>query len=95
MNMPASPSPMSRSTPKVIALVLVSLCLAWLLRQYDAAALRLIDSMSTVDYIQHQRDLHSHSVYLHFLTCLICGGFFFGTIEFVAYMIANLSGRKN
>jgi hypothetical protein len=85
---------MSRSLPKVIALVLVSVCLAWLLRQYDATAMHLIDSMSTADYIQHQRDLHSHSVYLHFVTCLICGGFFFGTIEFVAYMISNLSGRK-
>jgi hypothetical protein len=86
---------MSRSLPKIIALLLVSCCLAWLLRQYDAAALHLIDSMSTADYIRHQRDLHSHSISLHFLTCLICGGFFFGTIEFVAYMIANLSGRKN
>lgn len=86
---------MSRSTHKVIALVLVSLCLAWLLRQNDAAALRLIDSMSTADYLQHQRDLHSHSVYLNFFTCLICGGLFFATIEFVAWMIANLSGRKN
>jgi hypothetical protein len=86
---------MARSIPKVVALVLVSLCLAWLLRQYDAAAMHLIDSMSTADYFQHQRDLHSHSIYLHFLTCLICGGFFLGTIEFVAYMIANLSGRKS
>jgi len=86
---------MSRSLPKVLALVLVSICLAWLLRQYDATALHLIDSMSTADYIQHQRDLHGHSVFLHFFTCLICGGFFFGTIEFVAYMISNLSGRKS
>jgi hypothetical protein len=86
---------MSRSTPKVIALVLVSVCLAWLLRQYDAAALNLISSMSTADYIRHQQDLHSHSILLHFLTCLICGGFFLGTIEFVAYMIVNLSGKKS
>jgi hypothetical protein len=50
--------------------------------------------MSTAGYIQHQRELHSHSVFLHFFTCLICGGFFFGTVEFVAYMISNLSGRK-
>jgi len=86
---------MSRSIPKVLALILVSICLAWLLRQYDAAALHLIDSMSAAGYIQHQRDLHSHSVFLHFFTCLVCGGFFLGTVEFVAYMIANLSGRKS
>jgi hypothetical protein len=86
---------MSRSIPKVAALILVSICLAWLLRQYDAAALHLIDTMSTADYIQHQRDLHSHSISLHFLSCLICGGFFFGTVEFVAFLISNLSGRKS
>jgi hypothetical protein len=85
---------MSRSTPKVVALLLVSLFLAWLLGQYDAKALAMMDSMSTADYFRHQRELHGHSFLLHAFTCLVCGGFFLGTIEFVAYMIENLSGTR-
>jgi hypothetical protein len=85
---------MSRSTPKVIALLLMSLFLAWLLGQYDAKALAMMDSMSVAEYLRHQRELHSHGFVLHAITCLICGGFFFGTIEFVAYMIENLSGNR-
>jgi len=85
---------MSRSIPKVLALLLISLFLAWLLGKYDAQALAMIDSMSAADYIRHQRELHGHSFALHALTCLICGGFFLGTIEFVAYMIENLRGRR-
>jgi hypothetical protein len=85
---------MSRSTPKVAALLLMSLFLAWLLGRYDASALAMIDSMSASEYIRHQRELHGHSFLLHAVTCLICGGFFLGTIEFVAYMIENLGGKK-
>jgi hypothetical protein len=85
---------MSRSIPKVIALFLVSLFLAWLLGRYDARALAMMDSMPAAEFIRRQRELHGHSFLLHALTCLICGGFFLGTIEFTAYMIENLSGKK-
>jgi len=85
---------MSRSTPKVIALLLMSLFLAWLLGKYDARALAMMNSMSTAEYIRQQRELHGHSFLLHAFTCLVCGGFFLGTIEFVAYMIENLSGKR-
>jgi hypothetical protein len=84
---------MSRSIPKVIALLLMSLFLAWLLGQYDAKALAMMDSLPA-EYLRQQRLLHSHSFLLHAVTCLICGGFFFGTIEFVAYMIENVGGNR-
>lgn len=85
---------MSRSIPKVIALLLMSLFLGWLIGQYDARALAMMDSMPTADYLRHQRELHGHSFALHALTCLICGGFFLGTIEFVAYMLEGIRGKR-
>jgi hypothetical protein len=85
---------MSRSTPKVIALLLMSLFLAWLLGKYDAQALSMMDSMSPAEYIRHQRALHGHSFLMLAFSCLVCGGFFLGTIEFVAYLIEDLTGKR-
>jgi hypothetical protein len=85
---------MSRSIPKVVALILVSLCLAWLLRLYDSTALAKINSMSPTEYIQRQRELHGHSYSMHILSCLVAGGFFLGVVEFVATVIERMVGKR-
>jgi hypothetical protein len=85
---------MSRSIPKAVALILVSLCLAWLLRLYDLSSLAKINSMSPAEYIQRQRELHSHSYFAHILTCLVAGGFFLGVVEFVATVIEKIVPNK-
>jgi len=79
---------------KVIALILITAGLAWLMTRSDAAALSKIDSMSAADYIQYQRELHNHSYIVHFIFLLIFGGFYIGTVEFISYLIALLF-RKN
>lgn len=75
--------------PKVIALILVTAGLAWLMKWSDGAALLKIDSMSPADYIQHQRELHNHSYIVHFIFLLIFGGFYIGTVEFISYLIGQ------
>jgi hypothetical protein len=75
--------------PKVIALILITTGLAWLMNLLDAAALSKIDSTSAADYIQHQREIHSHSYVEHFIFLLIFGGFYIGAVEFISYLIAQ------
>ena len=81
--------------PKVIALVLVTLCIAWWMLGVDTRGLAKIDSMSAADYIQFQRGVHQHSFIFHFTILLIVGGFFVGTIDFLAYLIGLLIPRKS
>ena len=80
--------------PKVIALILVSIGVAWLMLVQDASALSKIDSMSPADYIQHQRELHHHLFVFHFITFLILGGFYIGIIEFISYVIGLVIPKK-
>ena len=76
--------------PKVIALILVTAGISWLMMATDAAALSKIDSMSPSDYIQHQRELHHHSYIYHFISFLVLGGFYIGAVEFISYLIGPL-----
>jgi len=80
--------------PKVIALILVSIGAAWLMRHLDVSALAKIDSMSPADYIQRQRELHLHSFAFHFIVLLILGGFYVGIIEFITYIIGLVIPNK-
>jgi hypothetical protein len=80
--------------PKVIALVLISIGGGWLMLGFDADALSKINSMSPVDYIQRQRELHQHSYISHFVMCLIMGGFYLGAVEFLAYVIGLCFPKK-
>ena len=73
--------------PKFVALLLVSIVGAWLMRGVDASALSKIDSMSAADYVQRQRALHQHSVVFHFIIVLMMGGFYLGVVEFLSYVI--------
>jgi hypothetical protein len=81
--------------PKVIALVLVTLCAAWLAVKLDTSSLAKMDSMSAADYIQRQRGMFHHSLVHHFIIFLIFGGFFLGAVEFLAYVIGFLIPKKS
>jgi hypothetical protein len=80
--------------PKVIALIFVTIGIAWLVKSFDASTLAKIDSMSPADYIQRQRELHSHPYIEHFITFLILGGFYLGIIEFIAYVIGLIIPKR-
>jgi hypothetical protein len=73
--------------PKVIALILASICGAYLMLRFDASSLAKLDSMSAADYVQHERELHSHSYFFHFILVLMMGGFYLGIIEFITYVV--------
>jgi hypothetical protein len=90
MTTPNTPNPI----PKVIALILVSICGAFLMLKFDASALMKLDSMSAADFVQHERELHNHSYIFHFIIVLMMGGFYIGVIEFVAYVIGLVFPKK-
>ena len=85
---------MKNPIPKAIALILVTIGVAWLTRVMDTSALAKIDSMSPTDYILYARKLHSHPFIFHFITFLILGGFYIGLVEFFSYVIGLLIPKK-
>jgi hypothetical protein len=90
MNIPTKQNPI----PKVVALILVSIVAAWLVKSYDVSALAKIDSTSPADYIQHERSLHQHPYGFNFIVYLIMGGFYLGVVEFIAYVVGLLIPKK-
>jgi hypothetical protein len=80
--------------PKAIALILVSIGIACLLQASDASSLAKLDSMSAADYIQHQRTLHQHSFFFHFIVFLIIGGFYLGMVEFISFILGFLFKKQ-
>jgi hypothetical protein len=80
--------------PKFIALLLVSIIGAWLMLGIDAEALRKLDSMSGIDYVQKQRELHHHSFLFHFILVLVMGGFYLGVVEFLSYVVGLCFSKK-
>jgi hypothetical protein len=81
--------------PKVIALILVSICAAFLTLSFDTSALAKLDSMSAADYVQYQRTVHQHSFVYHFILLLILGGFYVGIIEFITYVVGLFFKRSD
>ncbi|MGD0412786.1 MAG: hypothetical protein ABSC18_13920 [Verrucomicrobiota bacterium] len=90
MTMPTKQNPI----PKAIALILVSICGALLLKGFDASALAKLDSMSASKAVQYQREIHQHAFVYHFIWILILGGFFLGIVEFITCVIGLLFHKK-
>ncbi len=80
--------------PKAIALLLVSIGVAYLMKNYDGSELSKIDSISPADYVQQQRNHHIHSFSFHYIMMLVFGGFYIGTIEVIAYLIELVIPKK-
>jgi uncharacterized membrane protein len=79
--------------PRIIALILISIGMAWQMKAFDGSALAKIDTMSAADFIQHQRELHMHSGIFRFFTVLVIGGFFAGALDFISYLISRFLRR--
>jgi hypothetical protein len=75
--------------PRVIALIFVSVGMAWEMKRFDASSLAKINSTPAADIIQHQRELHMHSPLHWFIIMLVFGGFYVGAIDFITYLIGS------
>lgn len=80
--------------PKAIALVIVTTVVAWLTVRFDASALAKMNSMTPTDYVQHQRELHQHSLGYHFVVFLIFGGFYLGAVELIGFVVNSALPAK-
>jgi hypothetical protein len=72
---------------KFIALIFVSVALAWLSIGVDGASLARMNSMSPTEYIEYQRNLHHHSFLHHLFVWIMIGGFYIASVEFIAFVI--------
>src|SRR5262245_41166413 len=77
--------------PKFIGLVFATVFVAWGIQRYSAHELVRLNSLSLDFYIQQQRELHRHSYLFHFVTWLVLGGFYLGTVEFIAFVMRRLT----
>jgi hypothetical protein len=84
----------SNPLPRTVALVVVTLAVAWFIHLTDGIALKRIHSMSPEAYIQRQIHLHQHSYLLHFISMLVGGGFYLGAVDLIAYLIRALLPKK-
>jgi hypothetical protein len=80
--------------PKFIALLLVSVVVAFIAIGADTSILAKIDSMSATEYIDSQRKLYHHSFIHHFVLWVIVGGLYVGSVEFIAYVIGLCFKKK-
>lgn len=81
--------------PRAIALILVTLCIAWLIHHIgDPQARRKIESMSQTDYIEYQRHIHGHSYLFTFFAVLVEIGFCLAVVEIVAFSIRALMRKR-
>ncbi len=72
---------------KFIALILVSICVAFITVDADRTILAKLDLMSPTDYMQYQRHVYTHSFAHHYILWLMIGGFYIASVEFIAYFI--------
>jgi hypothetical protein len=81
--------------PRAIALILVTLCIAWFVHHVaDPYARSKIDSMSQTDYIEYQRLVHGHSYLVTFFGLLVEIGFCLGVVDIVAFLIRALTRKR-
>ena len=70
--------------PKFIALLLVSIVVAFIAIDADTSILKKMDSMTAAEYIQYQRKLHNASFIHHFIIWVIVRGLYVASVEFIA-----------
>jgi hypothetical protein len=76
------------------ALLVVTLCVAWMLHSSDEQAFARINSMPPAKYIAYARGLHSHSLFVHFITFLFLGGLYLAAIELIVYGLGKMARKR-
>jgi ABC-type amino acid transport system permease subunit len=84
----------NNTIPKLIALLLVSIVVAFIAISADSSILAKIDSMTATEYIQSQRKLYHHSFIHHFTVWVIVGGMYVVSVEFIAYVVGLCFKKK-
>ena len=80
--------------PKFIALLLVSVGVAFIAISTDSTILAKLDSMTATEYVESQRKLYHHSFLHHFILWVIVGGLYVASVEFIAYVIGLCFKKK-
>jgi hypothetical protein len=80
--------------PKFIALLLVSVGVAFIAIDADREVLAKADSMSAANFIAYVRGLHNHTFVYHYVVMFIVGGLFVASVEFIAYVIGFCFKKK-
>ncbi len=80
--------------PKFIALLLVSIVVAFIAISADGTILTKLDSMTATEYVESQRKLYHHSFLHHFILWVIVGGLYVASVEFIAYVIGLCFKKK-
>jgi hypothetical protein len=79
---------------RAIALVLVSLGLAFLFHRFDASALAKIDSMAPGELVRQQREQHLHSPLFWFACTLVMGAIYLGVMDLATQLVRSVAPKR-
>lgn len=80
--------------PKFIALLLVSIVVAFITVSVDNTVLTKLNSISAAEYVELQRKLYHHSFLHHFILWVIIGGLYIASVEFITYVISRFTKKS-
>ena len=80
--------------PKLVALLIVSLCCAWLMHHNGIGQIARLDSMSPADYVEYKRHVYQTPYPRIFLGVLALGALYLGLIEAVAFIVRRAVPKK-
>jgi hypothetical protein len=81
-------SAMEYVVPRLIALLLTSVCAAWLFQRGDHLLLAKMDAMSPADYFHQHRATFQRSYLFHFVELFFLGGFYYAEVEVLAFFVS-------
>ena len=84
----------STTASKAIALIFVSIGLAFALKRIDSDELSEMNSLSPDAYVQIQRMEHQHSFLHHFIIMFIFALLYFLAVEGVAWIVRGIWPKK-
>ena len=79
---------------RMVAFIVVSIGLAFLLHHFDSQALAEIYSTPPDAYIQSELEGHQHGFFFDFILTLLLGAAYLGAVEIVAYGVRRVMPKE-
>jgi hypothetical protein len=81
--------------PKLVAIIIVSLMLAWMFKMHDTSQTAKLNTMSPEDYVAHKRQVYQMSYFFWFGVLCVYGAFYTLIVEAIAFLIRAVWPRPN
>ena len=80
--------------PKVVALILMSVGVAWLLGVFDTIELAKMNSMTAAEFFEKHHQMYHRSFAFHFICMFLLGGLYVGVLGLLTTLLGLFSKKK-